>query len=91
MLNLSRRLAFLVVTFAAANAFAEDPPIAPSVDLLQPMAASPKMLPLLVRGADQKVVKKLEMVLFSDESGGKAVFKVKPKFEGCDFGLTLNF
>lgn len=89
--NLSRFIVVMAIMLFSSSAFAEDPPLAPAVDLLAPMAYGPGQFQVLVKGADTKVVKRLEMVLFSNDEGGQAVFKVKPKFEGCDFGLTLNF
>ena len=88
-------IAFACLVLVAPTAFAE-PPTAPAGDLALVASRtpeSPKMLERLVRGADEKIVKKLEMVLYKNkESGQQATFKVTPSLNpGCKFGLILNF
>lgn len=54
---------------------------------------APQTLPSLLRGAEMKLIKKLEMVFYRDrETGETASLKLTPVMSpGCKLGLTYRF
>lgn len=75
----------------AQPAFAQE--VEDEVEAAPIVSHAPQTLPSLIRGAEMKLIRKLEMVFYRDrETGEMASVKLTPVMSpGCKVGLTYRF